>query len=148
MLLSRQQVREHRKVQEDREFQSQQLQQNIAANKEEQNLERQHEVLLQEMNNQTKIEIEEIQAYATVSNRGENSQFVYDTIAKAAQDDINNNFRGEEIDVKKAEVARKTTNDANLNNERLQKLALKAQELRLKKEQIDAQKFTSVINKN
>lgn len=138
----------NRKVQEDREFQSQQLQQNIAANKEEQDRERQHEVLLQEMNNQTKIEIEEIQAYATVSNRGENSQFVYDTIAKAAQDDINNNFRGEEIDVKKAEVARKTTNDANLNNERLQKLALKAQELRLKKEQIDAQKFTSVINKN
>jgi hypothetical protein len=52
------------------------------------------------------------------------------------------------IILKEQEAARKDRQDKTSTSIEMRKLALKAEELRLKNKQIDSQNFTSTINKN
>jgi len=135
-------------TQQERQFQSEQQDKQIAAQAQDIQDKRQHEILLKAMEVDGRIEQTEIQAYATTSARGQNTEAVYDRIEKAAQNDINNNFRQNEIQIKGQEVDRKLTNDQENRNIELEKLRVKADELQLKREALQTQKFTSIINKN
>jgi len=135
-------------TEQQRQFESEQLDKQLQNTNELEKTTREHEVLLEAMKIQGKLEVEEIQAYATTSARGQNTDAVYDRIAKATQEDANNQFRQNEIAIKTGELQRKENDSTNSLNIELQKLELKAQELRLKREALDTQKFVATVNKN
>ena len=72
----------------------------------------------------------------------------YDRIDKAAQQSLSNQYKETEIGIKQNDTTRKEQADVEHNKREIQKLRLKAEELRLKDKAIEAGKFTSIINKN
>lgn len=135
-------------VQEQRQFEGEQMDKQIAAQKEQQEDKQLHETLIESLKADAMLEKQEISSIAAASIKGENTVAVYDRISKAAQDDLNNSYRELEIGIKDAEVKRKTEGDTARLNQDLIKLQLKAQELRLAREKIQSAERIALVNKN
>lgn len=134
--------------QDDRDFQSQMQQQALQAQAQQNEAERQHELDVENLKGQYRLAEERIQAYAQFEDNSSINNALIDRIDKTTQDSINNDFRSQEIAVKQQEVERKSLNDAELRNMELMKLQQKSEELRLKREALATQRYTSTINKN
>jgi hypothetical protein len=136
-----------RKLQEQRAFESEQTDKQIEANAKNLADERAHEIKLQEMTDETKVEVSYIASIGKAADNNSSSQG-FDRIQEAAQQSLDNNYKEYDLGLKQQEASRKETNDVASNKIELRKLALKSQELALKSKQIDSQNFTSTINKN
>lgn len=136
-----------RKLQEQRQFESEQTDKQIQANAKNLADERAHEVSIQKMTDETKIESAYIASIGKAADNN-SSSLGFDRITEAAQTALENNYKEQDMGLKTQEADRKKTADVESNKIELRKLALKAEELKLKNKQIEAQKFTSTINKN
>lgn len=140
--------RTDKKTQEQRDFESQQLQQQIqSAEKQTEDLQ-QHEVMIEAMKIQGRLKEAEIQSLGRLNDNQSVNYDLMDRISKVAQDDTQNQLRDREIVAKENEVTSKETDRAENRKIELQKLALKAEELRQKKEKIQADKTIAFVNKN
>lgn len=136
-----------RKLQEGRAFESEQTDKQIQATAKNLQDERAHEISIQKMTDETKIESAYIASIGKAADNN-SSSLGFDRITEAAQTALENNYKEQDFGLKKQEAERKQTADKTATNIELRKLALKSQELALKNKQIEAGKFTSTINKN
>lgn len=136
-----------RKVQEQRQFESEQTDKQIQANAKNLADERAHELLLQKNSDEAKVEAAYVQAMGRAADADAND-LSFDRIADAAQQSLENSYTTQELGLKQQEAGRKETADKTKTNIELRKLALKAEELRLKSKQIDSEARNSIINKN
>lgn len=140
-------VQKERRLQESRAFESEQTDKQIQATAKNLADERAHEVKIQGMSDEAKIESSYITSIGKAADNN-SSELGYDRITEAAQQSLDNNYTERTIGLKQQEADRKNTQDKTSTNIELRKLALKAEELKLKSKQIDSQNFTSTINKN
>lgn len=136
-----------RKIQEQRAFESEQTDKQIQANAKNLADERAHEIELQRMSDEAKVEAAYMQSLGRAADVDAND-LSFQRITEAAQQSLDNNYKELGIQQQQQELNRKTEVDKNNTNIELRKLALKAEELKLKNKQIDSQNRNSVINKN
>lgn len=136
-----------KKLQEQRAFESENTDKQIAATAQNLKDERAHELQIQQMSDETKIESAYI---ASIGKAADNNADLegYNRITEAAQTALENGYNEAGIQLQQSEFNRKENADVASNKIELRKLALKAEELRLKNKQIDSQNRNSVINKN
>lgn len=141
-------VETNKKTQEERQFQQSQLQQQLEANAQQQEAERAHEQNLELIRSDSKIKVAEISSIGRLGDNENTNEDLLDRIEKAAQNESNNEFRDREASVKEKDTDSKIADRNAQRATELEKLALKAKELNLKEQQIEASKFNSIINKN
>lgn len=135
------------KVQQQRQFESEQTDKQIQANAAAQEKEMQHEITLQKMSDESKVESAYIQAIGKAADSNAQDA-AFDRLSNAAQQALENSYSEADLNLKQQEATRKEGNDKVSNNIELRKLQLKSQELALKNKQIDSTNRNSVINKN
>lgn len=139
--------RKEQRLQADRESQERMQQQQIEAEKESDILKHEREKELKEIEADARIASSRINALGRASDK-ESDTYGFEQINKAAQQEAENNNTDREFELKQKEQERKLNSDKESKKLELQKLALKAEELRLKSKQIETSKFNSIINKN
>ncbi len=137
----------NKKVQEQRQFESEQTDKQIQANAKNLADERAHEIELQKMQDETKVEVSYIASMGKAADNNA-SDLAYNRITEAAQNALENGYKEYELDLKQQDSSRKDTENKTKTSIEMRKLSLKTQELALKNKQIEANKFTSTINKN
>jgi hypothetical protein len=137
----------NKKLAETRQFESEQVDKQIAATAKNLQDERTHEKDLQEMIDETKIETTYISSIGKAADNNSESEG-YNRITEAAQTSLQNNYTEVGLGLQQQEVDRKENSDKTNTNIELRKLALKSQELALRNKQIDSTNRNSVINKN
>ncbi len=137
----------NKKIAEQRQFESENIDKQIAATAKNLQDERAHEKDLQKMSDETKVETAYI---ASIGKAADNNADLegYDRITEAAQNALSNSYTEAGIELKQQDNDRKQLADKTSTNIELRKLAIKAEELKLKNKQIDSQNRNSVINKN
>lgn len=142
------QKRTDRIRQEQQQAQQQQLQMQLDANAQAQELERQHEINLVDRKGYYDLREAEVRTLGQLEDNNEVSEQFLARLDKLNQDNINNDFRAQEIQVKQNEVARKDANDKSQINTKVRALELKAEELALRKEQVKSNERIALYNKN
>lgn len=140
-------MRQDKLTQEDRQFQSDQLDKQIAERQQSIKDDREHELLIEKIRGEYKLEEEMINAYGRAS-LSDDPQQAFDRIQKDTQTAIQNDFTQQQINVKKEDSDRKQKLDAENKKLELEKLKLKREEIKLRREISENQKFNSIINKN
>lgn len=140
-------VESDRRLQEQRAFESEQTDKQIAATAQNLKDERTHELKIQGMSDETKIETAYISSIGKAADNNADLEG-YNRITEAAQTALENGYNEAGIQLQQNEFNRKENADVASNKIELRKLALKAEELKLKNKQIDSQNRNSIINKN
>lgn len=136
------------KTQEDRAFQQSQLKQQLDANAQETEKERQQEVKITQMNNETRLEEAKIQYYGKLGDKQVTDVELYNRLDEATQQAIDNNYKATDIALKQSEIGRKENSDVERTKSELRKLALQAEKLKLEKEKIASNERIALYNKN
>ena len=136
-----------KKIAEQRQFESEQQDKQIQANAKNLADERAHELLLQKNSDEAKVEAAYVQSMGRAADADAND-LSFDRIAQAAQQSLENSYTEQNIGMQQQEADRKQTADKTATNIELRKLALKAEEIKLRNKQIDSTNRNSVINKN
>lgn len=106
-----------------------------------------HEISLEKLKGEFDLEKEKIQSFGKAS-MSDDPNANFDRIEKTTQYAIDNNFTQQQIDLKKADYESKTKLNSEQRKVELEKLKQKNQELKLKEKKINADIYTSTINKN
>lgn len=133
--------------QQDQQFQSEQLDKQIAAEENKTKATYAQQELLEHIRGEYKLETEQIQAYGRAST-SDDPNAAYDRIQKDTQNAIANNFTQQGLDIKKSESEVKANLSAEQKRIELEKLKQKNEEIKLKREQMANDRFVSVVNKN
>jgi len=145
-LTKQMETKSKQKVQEQRQFESEQLDKQIQANKEEQQAERDHETNIEKM----KIEGNFNEAYINALGRASDKKSDVEGFNRIeqAQQDIENQFAAKQIGIKESDQIGKQQDRVEQNKIALRNLALKAEELKLKKQKLETDKYIATVNKN
>lgn len=131
---------------EDRQFQSEQLDKQIEANAQQQKEIRDHEVNLANIKGEWQLKGDYLVALGRDSASTKTDDF--DQITKAYQTSLKEKAIDFDIEMKNKELNRKINSD-NISKEiESEKIRLKAEEIRLRKEKLINDKFIATINKN
>lgn len=134
-------------VQAQREHEQQLLDKQIAAQDKREGDKRAHEVKIEEMKNETRLEAEQIQAYGRI-DESKTSAELYDRLDKTTQQAIQNGYKEQELGIKQGAVDSKTEQGLIQTNLKLQELKLKMRDQELKEKEIQAKERIATINKN
>jgi hypothetical protein len=134
-------------IQEDRQFQDSQLQKQLEANAADKKEDRDHELKVEYIRAEARIEEQQINAYsrASLSKDPESNMDRIDRATKIALDD---EYAQKGLLLKEKDLDRKIDVDKNSKKMELMKLAQKSEELRLKNKALDVQREGNIINKN
>lgn len=135
-------------IQQQRQFEAEQVDKQIQSVEQQQNKLFQHQAFIEDMKITGKLKEAQIQSYGRLQDNENVDAQLLDRIEKVTQNNVNNEFRNEEISVKNRDIDRKELNDTELRNIEIQKLAQKAEELRIKRDKVNADKYIATINKN
>lgn len=135
-----------KQVQEQREFESQQVDKQIQANAQQHQAERDHETNITRMKLDGANDKAYIDAMGRAADKNSNTEG-YDRI-DMAQQQIENEYNAAQLGIKQNDSNLKQQNSAEQTKIELRKLALKAEELKLKNKQIETQKQIALVNKN
>lgn len=133
--------------QQEQEFQKSQQDTALQARAAEVQAGYDHEITLERMKGEFKLEEEKISAFGKAS-MSDDPNANFDRIEKTTQYAIDNDFTQQQLDLKRADYESKTQLNAEQRKIELAKLQQKNQELRLKEKKINADIYTSTINKN
>lgn len=140
--------RTQKETEEQRQFESSQLDKQLESQKVEADTERAHEKELETIRGTFKMEAQKLDAMGRI-DPSEGTQYdTYDRITEAAQDAKNNNFKQAELQIKQENITNKDNQESKKLGVKLDELALRARELDLKEKAINASKFNSIVNKN
>jgi hypothetical protein len=134
-------------VQEQRAFESEQLDKQIASQEKKEADKRAHEINLANINNQAKLEEEKINSFGRAS-LSEDPGANFDRIEKSTQRAIDNAYKEQDVAIKNVEQERKQTSDAESKKIEWAKLAQQTEKLRLEREKLRTQERIATINKN
>ena len=138
--------RTEKNTQEQRQFEDSQSTKQIEANVQAQDALKLHEVNLVNIKGEWQYK----EAYLTALGRDSASTTTddFDQLTKAFQNNLKAKAIDADIDYKNRDLNRKMDMDEDTRKIEAEKIKLKAEEMRLRKEQLDNQKFISIINKN
>lgn len=140
--------RKQKAMQEDRAFQSEQLDKQLAAEDKQLKDERDKDLQIQAMKDETAIEVAQLSAYGRLGDKQVTDSSLYDRVDTLAQNAIQNSFKAEELQLKQASNAEKINSEREARKIKLAELVGKAEDRRIKEKGIEAQIQTSLINKN
>lgn len=132
--------------QEQQQFESDQLDKQIAAEQQKLADEREHEKEMEQIKGEYNLQKTYLSALGSDSRSTKEDNFA--DINKAYQDIQNNGFKAQEIDLKSQELNRKVKLDAEQRKIELQKLKQKNEEIKLKRETNQANERIALYNKN
>lgn len=136
-----------KKIQEEREFEGSQLDKQIEAQQNQEKLKHERALEIENTRGEYKLKSERINALGRASDKNSDQRGI-DEINRAAQEEIQNEQRSQEIGVKVQEIERKTTADREAKRIELMKIAQKSEELRLRDKAVSNALTQSIINKN
>lgn len=140
--------RSQQKIEDDRAFQDSQLEKQIESQREQLAQEREHELSIEDRTNETKIEVAQINTYGRLGDKDVNNTELYDRLDKLAENSIQNNFRAEELNIKR-EVADSKVSDAREGRKiKLLEQIGKAEDRRLREKGIQSAERIALVNKN
>lgn len=140
-------ARNDAKVQQDQQFQSDQLDKQIQAEKDKIAAGYVQEKELLQIKGEYDLEEQQINAFGRASLSDDPNQ-AYDRIEKTTQNAITNNFTQQNLALKYEDNERKKTLDQEQKKLELAKLQQKNEEIKLKREQMRNQTYIATINKN
>jgi len=139
--------RKEQSVEADRNFQNQQQQQMIQAQADQDAKNKEHEIALEKLKGEYKLEEESINAYGRAS-LAKDPMAMFDRIDQNTQQALTNDYTQQNIDIKNQDVQRKEKMDAETRKIEMAKLVQKSKELQLKNKALDVQREGNIINKN
>lgn len=140
--------RKQKAVEEDRAFQSSQLDKQLAAEDKQLADDRANDIELERMRNETSIEVAQLSAYGRLGDKQVDDMAMYDRVDAITQNSINNNFKSEELNIKKNSAKEKVNAERENRKIKLAELVGKAEDRRLKEKQLDITREGNIINKN
>jgi hypothetical protein len=140
--------RKQKAVEEERAFQSEQSDKLIASEDKRLKDERDNEIELERMGNETAIEVAQLSAYGRLGDKQVTDMAMYDRVDALAQNSIQNTFKAEELKLKQTSATSKIAEDRENRKIKLAELIGKSEDRRLKEKQLDIQMTSAIINKN
>lgn len=131
---------------QERQFQSEQLEKQIQANKEQQLQLQEHEINLANVKGEWQLKGDYLVALGRDSASTTTDDF--DQITKAYQTSLKEKSLNADIEFKNAEIARKLNMDKTSEKIEAEKIKLKTEEIRLRKEKLANDRFVAIVNKN
>lgn len=139
-------VRADKKTSDQRQFESDQLDKELSANKEALEDVQAHEIVLQEMEDKNKIDVKYIESLGRDSASTKEDNFI--ALTNAYQGLQDNAYKEQELSLKGEEISRKKLLDIESKKKYLAELQLKREELQFKKEAKRTDLTIASINKN
>lgn len=140
-------ARSDAKLQQDQQFQSEQLDKQIASEEAKIQSSYAHEKEMAQIEGEYKLESQQINSYGRAA-LSDDPNAAYDRIEKDTQNAISNGFTQQGLELKAQEANRKVMLDSEQKKIELEKLKQKNEEIKLKRDALNTQRFTSIINKN
>ena len=140
-------ARKSEETQQQRAFESEQLDKQIAAEETRLQGDREHEILLANINGEFRLEEEQLNSYGRAS-LSEDPNASFDRIDKTAQTAIQNNFTQQNLNLKAEDNNRKKLLDAEQRKKYLEEIKLKRDKIALEKFKIQTQKEIALVNEN
>ena len=134
-------------TQQQREFDSSQLDKQIQSQEKTLADERAHDIELEKVKGFYRIQEEQISADARASLSRDPNE-AYDIIQRDSQRMIDNSYKAQDIGLKSTEIERKQTADSEAKKLAWAKLASDAEDRRIKEKAIDVQREGNFVNKN
>lgn len=137
-------ARQDKNAQEQRAFESEQVDKQIQANQQAQQELKDHEINLTNIKGEWNYK----EAYLTALGRDSASTTTddFDQLTKAFQANLKEKSLNADISFKNQDLMRKIDADQDYKNIEAEKIKLKAEELRLRGQQIEASKYIAVVN--
>jgi len=145
-LTKQMEVKSKAQLQEQRDFEGQQVDKQIQANEKQQQAERDHEVNITTL----KIKGDRNEAYINALGRASDKKSDAEGFNRIeqAQQELENEFSAKQIGIKENDSLIKQNNSVEQNKIELRKLALAAEKLKLEAKKIETQKQIALVNKN
>jgi hypothetical protein len=140
--------RKQKAVEEERAFQSEQSDKLIASEDKRLKDERDNEIELERMGNETAIEVAQLSAYGRLGDKQVTDMAMYDRVDALAQNSIQNTFKAEELKLKQTSATSKIAEDRENRKIKLAELIGKSEDRRLKERALDITREGNIINKN
>lgn len=137
-------VKSEKKIQQDQQFQAEQIDKQIQAKAQSEDKQFAHQEKLETIRGSFKMEAQKLDAIGRIDPSEGEQYNTYDLLDKATQ----NKYKEAEIGIKTTDLDRKTQADKDSKAMQLQKLANESEGLRLKSKQLDIQREGNIINKN
>jgi hypothetical protein len=140
--------RNEQSMQEQRQFEAEQQDKVIQAQKQQIDAKNAHEENLEHIKGRYKIQSEQLQAYGRLGDKQVTDMEIYDRLDKQAQIATQTAQKDAQIANQEADLQRKITADSDYKRQEMEKLRLQALEIKTRQDKIKSDERIALYNKN